>query len=93
MRRLVLLLALAAALAGAAPAAAATDRGIVVRVRPWVLVLRELDGTRVRIPVGPATRVVRDGFPATLAELQRGDVAIVVHFGNRPAVRIRAFSQ
>jgi hypothetical protein len=83
-------------LAFAVPAAASVrtvDRGLVVRVRPAAIVLRELDGSRVRIPVSRQTIIVLDGHPATLPELQRGDVAYVVHFGARPAVRIRAFSR
>jgi hypothetical protein len=95
VRRLVVV-ALVLLLAFAVQAAASVrtvDRGLVVRVRPRAIVLRELDGSRVRIAVSPRTVVVLDGRPATLAELKRGDVAYVVHLGARPAVRIRAFSR
>ncbi len=87
-----------AALALAVPAVAlaaprATDRGLIVAVRPSAIVLRELDGSRQLILVSPATRVVLDGLPARLRDLRRGDVAYVVHVGSRPAIRIRAFSR
>ena len=94
MRKALLVVALL--LAAAAPAAArnrVVDRGVVLRVRPLAIVLQELDGSRARIPVSPRTRVTLDGKPATLRELRRGDVAFVVHFGARPALRIRAFSR
>lgn len=92
--RILVLVALALALPAVALAATrTTDRGIIVAVRPQVIVLRELDGTRQRIRVSAATRVVIDGVPARLRDLRRGDVAYVVHFGLRPAVRIRAFTQ
>jgi hypothetical protein len=94
MRRAVLVVALM--LAAAAPAQArgrAVDRGVVIRVRPFAIVLQELDGTRARIPVSPRTIVTLDGRPATLRALRRGDVAFVLHFGPRPALRIRAFSR
>jgi hypothetical protein len=81
----------------AAPSAAAkvraVDRGLLVRVRPAAIVVRELDGSRVRITVSRRTVVVLDGRPAALAQLQPGDVVFVVHFGARPAARIRAFSR
>ncbi|HEY7208305.1 MAG TPA: hypothetical protein VH416_08680 [Gaiellaceae bacterium] len=83
------------ALVAASPAAAArrvVDRGLIFRVRPFAIVLEELDGTRARIKVGPRTLVLVDGQPATLGDLRRGEVAIVVHFGRRPAAQIRAFT-
>jgi hypothetical protein len=79
----------------AAPAAARVrtlDRGVVLRVRPFAIVLQELDGTRARIRVSPRTVVVLDGRRAALRDLRRGDVAFVLHFGLRPALRIRAFT-
>jgi hypothetical protein len=94
MRRAVLVVALL--LAVAAPAQARSrvvDRGVVIRVRPFAIVLQELDGTRARIPISLRTVVTLDGRPATLRELRRGDVAFVLHFGDRPALRIRAFSR
>jgi hypothetical protein len=94
MRRIALVVLLLLLAATQAAAAARTiDRGLIVRVRPFAIVLRELDGTRARIPVSPRTVVLLDGQRATLADLQPGEVAYVVHFGRRPAVEIRAFSR
>jgi hypothetical protein len=89
------LLVLAAGLAIAAPAQArvrTVDRGIIAKIRPAGIVLVELDGSRVRIPVSRETLVTVDGRPATLADLRRGEVAFVLHVGRRPAVSIRAFT-
>jgi hypothetical protein len=83
-----------AALVAAAPGAAAAreiDRGIVLRVRaPRVLVMRELDGTRMRYRITPATIVKLDGRRVRLRLLQRGDVAVVVHDGDN-VTAVRAF--
>jgi hypothetical protein len=95
MRTALALVLTAIALVAAAPAAAgrrAVDRGLILRVRPFALVLQELDGTRARVRVGPRTRVRLDGRPASLRDLRRGQVAIVVHFGRRPAAVVRAFT-
>jgi len=82
-----------AALVAAAPGAAATkevDRGLILRVRPPLLVLRELDGTRIRFEVNPDTIIRLNGRRVRLRRLQRGDVAVVVHDGDFVA-RVRAF--
>lgn len=85
---------IALALAGTAAAARrALDRGIVLRVRVSEIVLRELDGTQHSFRVGPETIVTLDGHPATILDLQRGDVAVVQHFRKLPAFRIRAFTR
>ena len=61
MRFLRPLVVVCAALVFAAPAAAVSrtvDRGIVLRVRaPRILVMRELDGTRMRYRITAATIV------------------------------------
>jgi hypothetical protein len=93
MRRLWLWLALCSALIAAAPGAAAphtVDRGIIVRVRPPVFALRELDGSRMRFTINPSTIVKLDGRRVRLRRLQRGDVAVVVHDGDF-VLRVRAF--
>ena len=82
MRRLTVWLVLAAALIAAAPGAAAlrtVDRGLILRVRPPGLVLREVDGSRMRFRINPTTIVKLDGRRVRLRRLQRGDVAVVVH--------------
>jgi hypothetical protein len=94
VRFLRLLAVACAALAVAAPAAAGSrtvDRGIVLRVRaPRVLVMRELDGTRMRYRIMATTIVKLDGRRVRLRRLQRGDVAVVVHNGG-VVTAVRAF--
>jgi hypothetical protein len=70
-------------------AAKTTDRGIVVRVQPPSLLIRELDGSRTRFVIRRRTVVTLDGRTARLAQLRRGDIATVDHIG-RLAVAIRA---
>jgi hypothetical protein len=82
MRRLWLVLCVA--LVVAAPGAAASqtvDRGLIFRVRSPRLVLRELDGSRVRFTITKSTIVTLDGRRVRLAQLRRGDVAVVLHEG------------
>lgn len=91
MRRLWLVLFCAALVPvrlGAA-AAAAEDRGIVTRVLPPRIAIRELDGTRVRFVVNRATVITLNGRRVRLRRLQRGDVATVDHVG-RLAITIDA---
>ena len=93
MRRLSVWLALSAALIAAAPGAAAPqtiDRGLILRVRPPWLGLRELDGTKMRFQVNPTTIIRLNGRRVRLRRLQRGDVAVVVHDGDF-VTRVRAF--
>ena len=90
MRRLWLLLLCALVLAPSSAAAGKTvDRGIVVRVKPPRLVIRELDGSRVRFAVNRATIVTLDGRRVPLRRLRRGDVATIDHTGTF-VVAIRA---
>jgi hypothetical protein len=81
------------ALLFASPGAAApetVDRGLVIRVRPARLMLRELDGSRMRFAVKRSTIVTLDGRRVRLAQLRRGDVAVVSH-NAQVAVAVRAF--
>jgi hypothetical protein len=92
MRRLRLVLLLCAAFSPArlsAAAAAAEDRGIVLRVQPPRLAIRELDGTRAVFRVNAATVVTLNGHRVRLRRLRRGDVATIDHFG-RLAITIEA---
>ena len=91
MRRLWLVL-LCAAFVPVRPAAATPaiqDRGIVVAIRPPRIVIRELDGSRVRFTTNQATVVTLDGRRVRLRRLRRGDVVAVDHAG-RLATSIRA---
>jgi hypothetical protein len=83
MRRLWLVLVCAALVFAPAGAAAsqAVDQGIVVRVAPPRLAIRELDGTRKRFAVNRATIVTLNGRRVGLARLRRGDVVTVQHRG------------
>ena len=91
MRRLwpVLLCAAFFTLGVGAAAAAAEDRGIVTRVQPPRIVIRELDGTRARFVVNRATVITLNGRRVRLRRLRRGDVATVDHAG-RVATAIQA---
>lgn len=69
------------------------DRGVVQSISPAEITLRELDGTVVTLPVGPATRVRVNGAPARLADVRPGFVATVLHRGSDPALAVRAFGK
>jgi hypothetical protein len=94
VRFLCLAVVTCAALVAASPLAAASrsvDRGIVIRIRaPRVLVMRELDGTRMRYRITPTTIIRLDGRRVRLRRLQPGDVAVVVHDGD-DVTAVRAF--
>ena len=82
MRRLWLVLGVALVLAAPGAAASQTaDRGLILRVRPPRFVLHELDGSRVRFTIRKSTIVTLDGRRVRLAQLRRGDVAVVLHAG------------
>jgi hypothetical protein len=83
MRRLWLVLVCAALVCAPAGAAApqAVDQGILVRVAPPRLAIRELDGTRKGFAINGATVVTLDGQRVGLARLRRGDVVAVQHRG------------
>jgi hypothetical protein len=76
----------------AKPAKAGTRKGIVQSVSPKSIVLRELDGSTVRIPVAPTTRVFVDGKRATLANVKRGFVVTVTWTAGKPARVLQAFN-
>ena len=96
------LVALAAiALAGpsvaeaAAPAKAAKSgarKGIVQSVSSRAVVLRQLDGSTVRVQVAPSTRVFVDGKRATLLDIRRGFVATATGTAGKPARVLQAFN-
>jgi hypothetical protein len=92
MGRLSLLLLCAVLLLAPAAVAAeqTVDRGIVLRVMPRRLVIRELDGSRMRFFVTRAAIVKLDGRRVRLMRLQRGDVAAVEHDGSF-VLAVRAF--
>src|SRR5438128_565818 len=66
-------------------AKAGTREGIVQSVSAKAIVLRELDGRTVTIPVAPSTQVFVDGKRATLHAVKAGFVASVAWKTSRPA--------
>ena len=92
MRRLWLVLLCAACVAAplATASAATEDRGIVIRVQPPRIAIRELDGSRVGFGINRATVVTLNGRRVRLRRLQVGDVVAVEHVG-RFVTAIRAF--
>jgi hypothetical protein len=83
MRRLWLVLLCTALVFAPSSAAAekAVDRGIVMRVQPPRLAIRELDGSRKKFVISRATVITLGGRRVGLARLRRGDVAAIDHAG------------
>jgi hypothetical protein len=92
MRRLWLVLLSAALVFAPSSMAAekAVDRGIVMRVQPPALAIRELDGSRKKFVLNRATVITLDGRLVRLVRLRRGDVAAIEHAG-RFVIAVRAF--
>ena len=83
----IAVLALAVPASGISATAGPTiDQGIVQSVGSDQIVLRALDGSVTSFAVSAATRVRLNGQPSSLANLQPGYVASVVHNGTAPAV-------
>jgi hypothetical protein len=70
---------------------AGSARGIVQSVAARVVVVKELDGTTVLIPVGTSTHVFFDGRRATLAYVRPGLVAIASWKANKAAAKLQIF--
>ena len=83
MRRLWLVLLCAALVFAPAGTAApkSVDQGIVVRVVPPRLAIRQLDGTRKAFRINRTTIVTLNGKRVGLVRLRRGDVVTVQHRG------------
>jgi hypothetical protein len=92
MRWLWLVLLCAALVFAPSSAAAekAVDRGIVMRVQPPRLAIRELDGSRKKFVINRATVITLDGRRVRLVRLRRGDVAAIDHAG-RFVIAVRVF--
>ena len=88
MRRVWLVLLCAAFVPArlAMASTAAEDRGIVVRVQPPRIAIRELDGSRVRFVINRTTIVTLDGRRVRLRRLRVGDVVTVDHLGRLATV-------
>lgn len=59
--------------------------GVVQSVGPRSVVLRELDGTIVTVPVGWETQVFVDGRPDVLTDVKPGYVVAATWVGDAPA--------
>jgi hypothetical protein len=70
---------------------AGSARGIVQSVAAKAIVLRELDGTMVRVPVAPSTHVFLNGQRATLSVAQPGLVALASWKAGKPATSLQIF--
>lgn len=66
------------------------DRGVITRVAPRSLTLKEADGSVVLIPVSPAAVVTFAGKPTTLAMLRSGEFAMTVRDDGAPAKEVKA---
>jgi endonuclease YncB( thermonuclease family) len=82
----------AEAAAPAKPAKGGARKGIVQSVSPRAVVLRQLDGSTVRVQVAPSTRVFVDGKRATLHDIRRGFVATATGTASKPARVLQAFN-
>jgi hypothetical protein len=71
--------------------AAGAREGIVQSVSAKALVLRELDGRVVRVPVAASTRVFVDGKLASLRAVKAGFVASLAWKVGKPARVLQAF--
>jgi hypothetical protein len=75
------------------PAAPAQSvQGVVQAVVAGAVVLRELDGSSVRVPVGPKTRVFVDGKRALLGDVEAGYVVIASWKARNPTSDLQALS-
>jgi hypothetical protein len=73
----------------AVAAAPTEDRGIVVRVQPPRIAIRELDGSLVGFRINQASVITLNGRRVRLRRLRPGDVVAVDHVRRR-ATAIRA---
>jgi hypothetical protein len=89
----IAVLALALPAAGMAARGTTIDQGVVQSVDSGQIVLRALDGNSFSLAVSATTKVRLNGARASIAEIQPGFVATVVHHGKAPALLVRAFGQ
>lgn len=76
---------------GPGNAKAGAGKGIVQSVSATAIVLRELDGSTVRIPVAANTHVFVNGLRASLRDVRAGFVASAVWKAGKPARVLQAF--
>jgi hypothetical protein len=66
------------------------DRGVLKSVTGSSIVLHELDGSDVTVPVDPSTRVIKMRRMAKLSDLRVGDVGFAVRRGGGAAQVVRS---
>jgi hypothetical protein len=66
------------------------DQGLVLAARGDMLLLLERDRTRQAVQVAPDAAIQIDGAPGSLAQIQRGMIAVTVRIGSAPAQTVRA---
>jgi hypothetical protein len=71
--------------------AAGSASGIVQSVAADAVVVKELDGSAVSVPVGPSTRVFVDGARASLAAVQPGFVVSTSWSAGKPTAELLVF--
>ena len=71
---------------------AGSASGIVQSVATNAVVVRELDGSTVGVPVGASTRIFVDGARGSLAAVEPGFVASASWRAGRPAAQLLAFA-
>ncbi len=76
---------------GAAAPGRGTHRGIVRVVSANAVVLRELDGSTVTVPVNAKTRVLIDGKPGSLDDVKPGFVAVATWQAGKSARVLQTF--
>ena len=77
---------------GSAAHGAGTGEGIVQSVSASAIVLRELDGSTVSVPVGSSTHVFVDGKKALLRDVKVGFVASATWKAGKPAPVLKVFN-
>ena len=76
---------------GAGKAKAGAAKGIVQSVSAKAIVLKELDGRTVRVPIASSTQVFVDGKRASLRDVRAGFVASAAWKAGKPARVFQAF--
>jgi hypothetical protein len=65
------------------------DRGTVGAVSSTGVVLKELDGSSVTVPIGGDTRIVVNGQEASISDVKEGYVGLAMRDGDQPARVLR----
>jgi hypothetical protein len=66
------------------------DRGTVQSVSSTQLVLKELDGSTLTVPVSADTKVVVNGQEQSISSVETGYLVVAIRDGDNPAKAVRA---